>query len=270
MRYISMEGRSPNAAWLKKAEKLIKETKDAPDDAARHAIIDQNQGFWGGIRDDLLAWSFNKCWFSEAADCAAHWHVEHFRPKKSAKDESGKTVDAGYWWLAFDWRNYRLCGSVPNVSKGTYFPLREGCARAAPFAELAYEDPLLLDPADPEDPGLLSFGPEGNPKVAPGIDDAWRRKRVEYSIRRLKLDSEPLTNRRRTIWNNCQTEIDQAKRELKNYAADPNNMIARDRSKAAIRRLREMIKPDREMSAVARACIAFSDEPTVRNILTSA
>jgi hypothetical protein len=38
--------------------------------------------------------------------------------------------------LAFDWQNFRVCGNVGNRKKGTYFPLRPGCARVAAHADV--------------------------------------------------------------------------------------------------------------------------------------
>ena len=31
----------------------------------------------------------------------------------------------GYWWLAFDYMNFRVCGNVGNHKKGGWFPLGE-------------------------------------------------------------------------------------------------------------------------------------------------
>ena len=51
--------------------------------------------------------------------------VEHFRPKVEAKDLMAPARD-GYWWLAFDYRNFRACGNVGNRKKGGWFPLQTG------------------------------------------------------------------------------------------------------------------------------------------------
>jgi len=81
------------------------------------------------LKDWLLKFSNGKCWFSEAKDTFSHMDVEHFRPKKSAKDLNGVERE-GYWWLTFDWHNYRICGNVGNRKKGTFFPLSPGCTPA--------------------------------------------------------------------------------------------------------------------------------------------
>ena len=59
-------------------------------------------------------------------------------------------------------------------------------------------------------------------------------------------------------------------KELGTYHADKTNVIARDRSKQAIKRVRELMREDRELSAVARACILSSGDPRLTGILQSA
>ena len=87
----------------------------APDKAARDALITANEAFWGRVRDWLLRLSHDKCWYSEARAVFSVLEVEHYRPKKRCKRRLGGAVGDGYWWLAFDWLNYRLCGKVGNA-----------------------------------------------------------------------------------------------------------------------------------------------------------
>lgn len=266
MRHISLQGKSPDDAWLAKANTLVDKLRKAPTKAARDKIIDDNAGFWGDLKEWLLSLSHEKCWFSEAKDVFNHWHVEHFRPKKSAKDQDGTEHD-GYWWLAFDWQNFRICGSVGNSKKGTFFPLRDGCARTTLDGDTRLEDPLLLDPTDPNDPGLLSFDLEGNAIVAPGVNDEWDKLRVTYSITRCKLDYDPLVNKRRTLWGECWRRIQDYQAEIEKYRNDRNNDMARKGFKDAALRLRELLKSTEEFSAVARACILSSGDDRVTNLL---
>jgi hypothetical protein len=106
--------------------------------------------------------------------------VEHYRPKKSEKDADG-TEHEGYWWLTFDWHNFRICGGAGNRKLGSFFPLRTGCLRCAPLADHRLEDQQLLDPADEHDPALLSFTMEGRAMAATKIGDEWER--LALSIR---------------------------------------------------------------------------------------
>jgi uncharacterized protein (TIGR02646 family) len=266
MRYISREGKQPDAAWLTKANKLLQQLKDAPDKATRDAIIDGNKPVWGELKDWLLSLSHDKCWFSEAKDVYNYWHVEHFRPKKYAINIDGTKSD-GYWWLAFDWKNFRICGSVGNTKKGTHFPLREGCPRIAVDGDTRLEDVMLLDPADEDDPALLFFDPEGQAIAAPFVKDEWEKRRVEYSIERLKLNYDPLARKRKTLWNECNTKINKYLSDLEVYLKDKTNLVAKNSSKEAARDLRSMTRAHKEFSAVAEACIRFRGDARVNRLL---
>lgn len=266
MRHISMDGKEPDPAWLKKAADLLQAMKNAATTEERHEIIDKNQAFWGETKDWLLSLSHGKCWFSEAKDCFNHWHVEHFRPKKSAKNADG-TADEGYWWLAFDWKNYRICGGVGNTKKGTFFPLRPQTARQAFGGDVRMEQPYLLDPADEDDPGLLGFDIEGNARPATGVKDDWELARVEYSIDKLKLGFGPLADKRKVVWSECWTKIEAYLDELSKYNADRENQYARASFKNAARDIRAMIQDDKELSAVARACVLAHPDERMANIV---
>lgn len=269
MRYIPLRDQVPDPAWIKRASNLIAELKAAVDSAERNTIIDDNSGLWGELKEWLLGLSHGKCWFSEAKDCFSYLHVEHYRPKKSAKDRDG-TPHEGYWWLAFDWENYRICGSAGNPKKGTFFPLRDGCPRVGVEGDLRYEVPMLLDPADEDDPVLLFFNLEGRAVVAPHVNDAWEKARVEYSVERCNLDFPPLVAKRKTIWSECWNRVEEYRRELALYQKDPTNAIARDRVKQAAKHVRAMIREEQELSAVARACVESAGDPRVRGLLRSA
>lgn len=269
MRYIPLT-ESPPADWLQKANQILEELKAASDAQTRKEIIDRNSKVWGELKDWLLTLSHQKCWFSEAKDCFSHWDVEHFRPKKSAKEEDGTEYE-GYWWLAFDWHNFRICGNVGNRKKGTYFPLCIGSCRAAkPTDDLRQENPLLLDPADPDDPNLLSFDLEGKAIPAPDLNDEWDRKRVEYSVKRYNLDFGPLEAKRKIVWSNCWTHIQQYRQELQRLNDDATNSIARNQVKEKAKTIRDMLEADKEFSAVARACVLSSRDPRVVRLLQSA
>ena len=270
MRYIPLNDPPPDPEWLSKANRLLIQLNAAQDMEARKIIIDANKTFWGELKGWLLSLSHQKCWFSEAKDCFSHWDVEHFRPKKSAKDEDGTEYD-GYWWLAFDWRNFRICGNAGNRKKGTYFPLGAGSHRVVnPSDDLRQENPLLLDPADADDPNLLSFNVLG--KAIPASDlDEWDKVRVNYSIQRCNLDFGPLEDKRKVVWNDCWHHIEKYRQELETFrASDCKNMIARSQMTEQAKAIRAMLKADKELSAVARACVLSSGDSRITGMLQSA
>jgi hypothetical protein len=269
VRHIPLLALAPDPAWVKRAEALLVQLKSAPDASARNELIDKNSALWGELKQWLLSLSHGKCWFSEAKDCFSHWDVEHYRPKKSARGEDGSS-DNGYWWLAFDWQNFRICGNAGNRKKGAYFPLRAGCARGQPFGDLRFEQPVLLDPADDDDPGLLFFNFEGRAVPAPHVTDDWERTRVTCSVERYNLDFPQLMDGRKTVWSECWNRLQEYLREVGLYQGDPTNVIARDRLKQAAKRVRELIREDHEFSAVARACVESAGDPRVTGLLRSA
>lgn len=269
MRHIAFRTGPPDAAWIAKADALVAQLKAAPDADTRNDIIDNNTAFWGQLKQWLLSLSHGKCWFSEAKDCFSHWDVEHYRPKKRSQDEDGTPHD-GYWWLAFDWQNFRICGNAGNRKKGSYFPLRAGCARGQPFGDMRFEQPSLLDPIDEDDPVLLFFNLEGRAIPAPHVSDAWERARVTCSVERYNLDFPALMNGRKTVWAECWNRLQEYLREVALFQSQPNNVIARDRLKQAAKRVRELIREDQEFSAVARACVESAGDPRVTGLLRSA
>lgn len=269
MRYIPLLSSTPDPVWVERAAALTTSLTNAANGAERNDIIDKNRALWGELKDWLLSLSHGKCWFSEAKDCFSYWDVEHYRPKKSARDVDGTECD-GYWWLAFVWQNLRICGNVGNRKKGTYFPLREGCARVQPFGDVRFEQPALLDPVDEDDPGLLFFNLEGRAIPAPHVSDGWERARVNCSVERYNLDFPPLMDARKTVWAECYNRLQEYLSEVALYHREPMNVIARDRLKQAAKRVRELIREEQEFSAVARACVESTGDPRVAGLLRSA
>lgn len=269
MRHIPLRDQKADPEWVKRATALMAELESAANSDARNKIIDDNGALWGQLKEWLLGLSHGKCWFSEAKDCFSHWDVEHYRPKKSARDRDG-TTHGGYWWLAFDWENYRICGNAGNRKKGTFFPLRDGCARAGVGGDYRHEVPMLLDPVDEDDPVLLFFDLEGRAVAAPHVSDAWETTRVGYSVERYNLDSPPLMDKRKTVWAECWNRVEEYRRELGLCQKDPTNAVARDRVKQAARRVRAMIREEQELSAVARACVESAGDRRVIGLLRSA
>ncbi|WOD41910.1 hypothetical protein [Nodosilinea sp. E11] len=254
--------------WDTKAKQLIEELKAAPDMKARKQIIDDNKTFWGELKAWLLSLSNQRCWFSEAQDCFSHWEVEHFRPKKTTKDETGKEYD-GYWWLAFDWNNFRICGNVGNRKKGTYFPLQDESKRVLkPEDDYRYEPCLLLDPINAHDSSLIFFNMEGEAIPDPHIASEWERKRVVESVKRFRLDFPALERKRGIVWNNCWNCIQKYLEELdKLYKGDQDNPIARQELANKADAIKELVSGATELSSVARACVLSTNDPRVIRLL---
>lgn len=256
MIHVPFGDKAPNKEWLEKAKRLSEKLDAAATKQERDKIIDDNSRLWGELKEWLMSFSHGKCWFSEAKDTFSHMDVEHFRPKKSAKDLDGNERE-GYWWLAFDWRNYRICGNVGNRKKGTFFPIAPQCKPATCNSRHLIEDELclLLDPIKEGDPELIAFDERGLAKPTPGAS-SWPTFRAEKSIERYKLnDYEPLREARQRIWQKCRKKIEQARDAL---LAKDTTAASEERRTIAFQEIREMLNPEEPFTCVVRECLSDS------------
>ncbi len=260
-------GKKPPRKWLKEAKALTDKLKAAPDKAARDRIIDDNSYLWGEVKEWLEGFSNGKCWFSESRDTYSHWQVEHFRPKKEAKDPDRD----GYWWRAFDYLNYRLCGSVGNAKKGSYFPLKAGSLVATcPEDNCDDEVCVLIDPTRKSDVDLVTFSNGG--VAVPAEAGGWDRERAEMSIKRYKLnDHPPLSRAREEIWGRCQLHVDELEELIierrKAEEIGKHSAIREERIERLKLALQMMTLPSKPFSAVARAFLFQDNRPWARRLV---
>lgn len=271
-------------AWLSKADALLVELArlnqesesslsqgDSKGAAAkiteRNKLIDDNRAHWGKLKPWLFALSKGKCWFTEGRDICSHTDVEHFRPKKEALELDGSMRD-GYWWLAFDYTNFRAAGSVPNRKKGGWFPLHINSRRSTFDARCEEsETPYLLDPVRQTDVVLLAFNEEGNAVPAPETN-AWEKARVKLSIERLKLNEhDALPQERRRIWREVSNCIEGYYDAKSKYRPGINPTPA-DRIEEKIRQIRAYTRSDAELSAVALWCVRFRNDAQLLRLVT--
>ena len=263
MIYINIEGQAPPAGWLRKAEAVKQELEQAATLEERRNIIEKNRNLWGELKEWLLGFSHNKCWYTEARNDSSHYEVEHFRPKKWA-DNSFE----GYWWLAFEWTNYRICGNAPNRKKGAFFPLQSDSRRASSTHRHFVDDELntLLDPTDPADPLLLSFVDGGICKVDSRYD-GWEKERATASIERYGLNRLPqLCEGRQKVWQECRAILDELV-ELHSRNQQSPTASCRTSIKEKTKQLIAKVKKDQPFSAVARTCLAVSGYPWAEQII---
>ncbi|HEX5337230.1 MAG TPA: hypothetical protein VFW53_02225 [Gallionella sp.] len=256
-------------AWLVKSQQLTDDLAALDADGKseeRNALIDANSAHWGALKEWLQALSAGKCWFSEVRELYSHYDVEHFRPKKEAKSLGDAERD-GYWWLAFDYMNFRLCGNVGNRKKGGWFPLKDGSLRStyeAPCEES--ETRYLLDPIDDDDVALLAFDEEGKVIPMPGIS-AWEQERVIETVKRLKLNEHvPLAEARRKVWQ----QVDKLIADFtiaKARCGTGNNPAAKEKLRQVRAQVREMTHPAAELSAVAKWCVLFRNDPGLSKLV---
>ncbi len=256
MIHIDRSGHIPDATWITRADNLTKSLLAAPDASARNVIIDNNEILWGELKDFLLGISKNKCWYSEAKDSYAHYHVDHFRPKKEAIgiDKKGK---GGYWWLAFQWTNYRVCGGAGNVRKGAKFAVR---SHKANQPDEAIEDEIIyfLDPCEEEDVLKVTFNESG--EMTSITPSGWDSERVQYTIEGLNLNFKILKEKRKDTWSKCSTLLKETQNLMTQNELIPSSS-KRGEIKEKIRQLKELVKSTSEFSATARACLQSAGLP---------
>jgi uncharacterized protein (TIGR02646 family) len=134
----------------KQMENKIKDGTLEPDDFKEH---------WRAkdIKKALWDWHHGKCCYCERKrDMKRDSDVEHFRPKLEVAEEEGHP---GYWWLAYEWKNYFLaCKSCNEECKKTHFPLMPGGKRAfAKEDDLDREKPVLINPVDEDPEKFIGF-----------------------------------------------------------------------------------------------------------------
>jgi len=256
-------------AWLKESDRLVGELAKlvaAGTIKERNELIDKHSSHWGKLKPWLLALSGGKCWFSEVRELYSHYDVEHFRPKKEAKALDASLRD-GYWWLAFDYMNFRVCGNVGNRKKGGWFPLKDGslCSTYSEPCEES-ETPYLLDPIDDDDVALIAFDEEGKVIPMPG-SSAWEQERVNETVKRLKLNEHPpLAEARRKVWQQVDRLIDDFT-TAKARCRTGNNPVAKAKLTEVRARVREMTSTTAELSAVARWCLLIRNDPQLSRLV---
>ena len=120
--------------------------------AGTKSLDDSNNAIYGhpSVKNRLKTAQHDKCCYCEGKFLAASpGDVEHFRPKKGAKQGPGKPVEPpGYYWLAYSWSNlYFSCEVCNRSGKGSYFPLKGPLKRARFHTDnINDEHPLILDP----------------------------------------------------------------------------------------------------------------------------
>lgn len=262
MIYVFQDESLIPVAWIEKAAKLQEQLEKLATQGERKAFVSSHNE-WSEIKDELLKMSYGKCWYSEAPDAVSDWHVDHFRPKGRALDED-KTEHEGYGWLAFDWKNYRIAGSYPNSphkddegqtrGKWDYFPLAKGSARANwETRDCGGEICLILDPTKKNDPKLLTFDEDGQPRPT-DPSNAIAIKKVETTVRLLFLDSARLVAARKRKWRETCDWIEEYRKGTPPVYEECTELDFA-RHERLLEKLAEITGPGVPFASTARACL---------------
>jgi uncharacterized protein (TIGR02646 family) len=272
--YIDASTLNVPKEWKEEAEHLAEQLRSIPP-AERARFINQHSYIWRRLKRELERISHNKCWYCEAKNTRSNSQVDHHRPKNKIKNEH-ETDEPGYWWLAFDHRNFRLACNYCNCphkgkdgiirGKSNQFPLLPASTRATnPNSNTDDEEPLLLDPTNPLDPPLLWFVDDG--KACPReLDEASSLNlRAKETIEILNLNDCKIMEARRDLWVRCINLIDRADTAFVKYKS--SSPTGRKEFEIVIREILRLVDPSSEFSATARAFFRGSAREWVKEII---
>lgn len=249
MRFVSLpESATPPSGWVVRAVRCADTVASLATEKERNSFIDSN-AIWSTLKNWLLEWGQN-CWYCETKLARVPGDVDHFRPKRMVTVHRKRHAShGGYWWLTYDWRNYRIsCQNCNRLmkdpsgetrGKGNEFPIRDEALRATSSdVSIVSEEPLLLDPCVEVDSQLLIHMMDGSvaPAASPGT---WEYDRANYTSRQLYLDDPGIAERKREYRQNV---------DLLLKASAPRELLEPY--------LRERLLPNQEYSAFLRAVVA--------------
>jgi uncharacterized protein (TIGR02646 family) len=262
MRFIDIDDWSPPSAWLKKSEESSAAVMALPADR-RAAAINQRRKVWKELKDVLKSLSNNKCWYCETIEHRSDTAVDHYRPKNRVLECPSHP---GYWWLAFDWSNFRFSCQYCNEfrtdtstgtrrGKGTTFPLLDETKRVFSPGDLSSEEPVLLDPTNLSDVSLLSFDLDGT-AMPTYREESFPIlfKRADVSIRTYNLNHTDTKERRQVqVCNKIKLMV---KRGDKYFPSLANgDQLAKSVFSDLARDFKKLISETEEYSAAARAVL---------------
>ncbi|HEX3130413.1 MAG TPA: hypothetical protein VH394_23955 [Thermoanaerobaculia bacterium] len=281
MRHIdtsSLRDKLP-AGWEARAQAALEAARKAdPED--RPALLTKYAPVWQEIKHILEELSYNKCWYCESVQIRSDNAVDHFRPKNRVVEADNG--HEGYWWLAFELKNYRfscqLCNSRRkdretghSGGKHDHFPIFDEACRAFTEADdLRRERPKLLDPTNIADTTLLWFEPDG--RVVEKYDkDRHPRpyERANVSIGLYHLNESKAKSRRRDLHQELLNLIDEGNEQFLEF--ESGNLAAELAYASVIKKIHKLLDPKSEYSAAARALLLSycdADHPWIEAILT--
>lgn len=252
--------------WRERLCKAEEELRNAPDGKTRSDIFKKYSDLWSEAKEHYRRLSEDKCWYCETSTHRMPGDIDHYRPKGRVAG----IEHPGYWWLAFDWRNWRFACKYCNSrftdpetglvgGKGDHFPLLNGEGRRIKdeceyedYEDLLCEDALLLDPAERSDTRLLTFTRDGHARASEAHEQSSGYLRAKTSIELYHLDHSRLVRERRTIYNQISRHIQDYECFQRKWETE-GDRSAQALARRAIRELARMIARTAEYSMAARA-----------------
>jgi uncharacterized protein (TIGR02646 family) len=235
--------------------------------ARRQAISDgldqpKRKKIWRDLESELARLKNGKCWYSESPNSGSDKDIDHFRPKSRVAEDPNHE---GYWWLAFNWNNYRYSckrcnqrrnnqrhNDIENRTDGgkwDHFPISSNSFRAQRESDnWRLEEIDLLDPIDPDDWKLLTFLPNGQ-STPTKLPDTREYHRARTSIHIYHLHHYELVRDRKALATKIRLLVEDME-ILQPKITDPEmRILYKNQQKILLR----SIHPNSEYSAAALA-----------------
>ena len=274
MRFVRVDLLTLPDGWTHRAAAALQDLRAAPPEDRPAALV-RHAPVWRELRDFLAVLTTGKCWYCESRQIRSDKSVDHFRPKAAVFEDR---THPGYWWLAFEYRNYRLACTFCNSrrkdadnstgGKADHFPILQEAHRARTEADpIEAEDPDLLDPTTPEDPPLLFFENDGRAvPMFSGSSDYRRHHRAKVSIELYHLNYSKLRRARNWLFNEVHRLVQDGDTYFSPGPADARIAHAREQ---VVERLLERKDGGHEYSAAAQHYLRSFIDPTRRPWLSA-
>ncbi|MEQ8409372.1 MAG: hypothetical protein RKH07_13965 [Gammaproteobacteria bacterium] len=231
------------------------------------------KSLWSDLAELLAEQSKRKCWYCETNEIRSDNPIDHFRPKGKVAECDGH---AGYWWLAFDWQNFRYACTYCNSrrvdeetagGKQDHFPLFVPPDWNTCEADDNVERPMLLDPVEEGDCRLLGFNENGEACPVETDKESEGFKKAKKSIELYHLNHKPTARARKTLYQRIRTLVSSTN-ELIAQGIDENSEALKSNRKELIRLIRHETKSTKFNTAARIYLMQFKDENAwVRDIL---
>lgn len=266
MRFIdldSLRGNPDVEALIAAAETTQALVASESDPVARMKLINTHRKRWVDFREPFETLIGSKCWYTESRNPGTDDDIDHFRPKGGVTECS---LHGGYWWEAFNWKNLRLSAHRANrlrrsaetgatLGKGEHFPLLNEDDRRMSPDDACHERPKLLDPADPSDPPVLTYGIDGRAAVMPDYDsEPDVEERVEASRLYFHLDFPAFVEDRTALYGQIARRKEEGDR-VAPAALDDRQPLALSTLRTVARDLISLTSPRKPYSKAALAYI---------------
>lgn len=277
MRLIDLEAIRPRIrAEIRRLEEAKLEVLRAADAEARKELFERYRARWSAVRDAFEEQSNGKCWYVECKNPGSDNDIDHYRPKSRVAED---LTHPGYYWLAFEWTNFRLSCQRANRprrnpetdetgGKSDNFPLVNPENRArAPGDDLSLEIPAIFDPTNVVDVAMLTFGPSGDVELAPAFKgQRVPEEKLEASRLYLHLNWPKFREARVKLYNQIERFVHRGE-ALAPQSFDGMHAVAQGFLDIC-KDLADWTEPHQEYSMAARAYVEmFRDRWWIRDIV---